>query len=205
MRTPGKIGLAAGMSATMAALWFPYILEAADRFAINTPRRLAMFLAQCSHESRGFTRLSENLNYSAEGLRSTWPKRFDAETAAEYARQPERIANKVYANRYGNGDEASGDGWKYRGQGPIQVTFKDNHRACGEAIGYDLVAHPELLATDPRAGALSAGWFWSRNNLNALADAGDVEGVTRRINGGAHGIEDRRVRYAKAKSALGVA
>ena len=164
-----------------------------EGYGIDTPLRRAHFLAQLAHESGGFTRLVENLNYSADGLRRTWPARFDAATAAEYARKPERIANKVYADRLGNGDEASGDGWRFRGRGYIQLTGRANyadysHKLFGD---YRLVKSPELAA-DPKVAIQLAGEYWKAKGLNALADKGDLNGITRKINGGLIGIEGRR-------------
>ncbi len=181
--------------------WLDALNATFDRFAINTPQRQACFIGQCAHESAGFKVLSENLNYSAKGLRATWPKRFpDDASAAALQRQPERIANRVYAGRMGNGDEASGDGWRYRGRGLIQLTGKANYQAAGRALGIDLLASPDLVAAAQYA-ALTAGWFWQGNNLNALADRLDHAAITQRINGGAHGLEDR---IARSQAALKV-
>jgi putative chitinase len=164
-----------------------------QKYSINTDKRLAHFLSQCGHESGGFRVFSENLNYSAEGLLKTFPKYFTKETAAAYARKPERIANRVYGNRMGNGDEASGDGWKYRGRGCIQLTGKSNYSLYNNAVPENVVASPDLVS-----GSLaldSAGWFWDKNKLNALSDTGTVEQITRRVNGGQHGLTDRKNRY----------
>lgn len=170
------------------------------RFGINTTTRLCAFLAQVAHESGGFRFVRENLNYSAKALRATWPKRFDAVRAAEYERKPEKIAAYVYANRMGNGDEASGDGATYIGRGLIQCTGLANYSNCSTALFGDdrLIHRPELLE-EPTNAALSAGWFWMANGCNQIADAGDFEALTRRINGGTHGLEDRRQWWAKAK------
>jgi putative chitinase len=164
---------------------------------------VAGFLSQCGHESNDFTVLRENLNYSAEGLNKTFKKYFPTvESAQPYARQPEKIANKVYANRMGNGPESSGDGFKYRGRGAIQLTGHDNYKAFADAIGKtidDTVAYCETLE-----GAIeSACWFWKGHGLNALADAQDVLGMTRRINGGTVGLDDRQKRWDNALAALG--
>ncbi len=174
------------------------------RFAIDTPARAAAFLAQLAHESGQLQRWTENLDYRWERLRQVFPRYFptDAEARA-FDRSPERIANRVYAGRMGNGPEASGDGWRYRGRGPIQLTGRDNYRACGAGIGLDLAAEPELLTT-PGAGCLAAAWFWARNGLNALADAGDFVAITRKINGGVAGLAERQAFWARAKAALGV-
>ena len=162
-------------------------------YGLGTKLRQAHFLAQLAHESGGFARLVENLNYSADGLRRTWPSRFDARTAAEYARKPERIANKAYANRLGNGDEASGDGWRFRGRGYVQLTGRANymdfsHKLYGD---YRLVTNPDLAA-DPKVAIQLAAEYWQAKDLNALADKDDLNGITRKINGGHIGIEGRR-------------
>lgn len=177
------------------------LAEACAEFGIDTPARLAAFLAQVAHESANLARLVENLNYSAQGLLAVWPNRFTPEAASAIARQPERIANRVYAGRLGNDDEASGDGWRYRGRGLIQVTGKANYAACGKALGLDLVGAPELLET-PGPAARSAAWFWSSRGLNAPADRGDIEAITRTINGGLTGLADRKAHYAHAVAAL---
>lgn len=177
------------------------LADACAEFGIDTPVRLAAFLAQVAHESANLARLVENLNYSAQGLLGVWPNRFTPEAASALARQPERIANRVYAGRLGNGDEASGDGWRYRGRGLIQVTGKTNYAACGKALGLDLVGSPELLET-PGPAARSAAWFWSSRGLNAPADRGDIEAITRTINGGLTGLADRKAHYAHVVAAL---
>ena len=173
------------------AAWLDALNATFERFEINTPQRQACFIGQCGHESGGFKTLSENLNYSAKGLAATWPKRFPSEAAAEpYHRQPEKIANKVYSDRMGNGNEASGEGWKYRGRGLIQLTGKDNYTRAGAALGVDLVGNPDQVAS-PMYAALTAGWFWSTHKLNALADKMDHKAITKTINGGDLGLADR--------------
>lgn len=160
--------------------------------AINTKDRAAMFIAQCAHESAGFTRFTENLNYSAQGLMRVWPSRFPSfEFAAQYERHPEKIANFVYSNRLGNGNEASGDGWKYRGRGVLQITGKDNYRKAGEGIRYPLERYPEDMLV-PEFGAAAAAWLWVAKGLNELADQDDFLEITRRVNGGLIGLEDRK-------------
>lgn len=176
----------------LADRWAAPLNETMERFQINTPMRAAQFLAQTAHESGGFRMTVENLNYSAEALLRVFRKYFPSdEMARAYARQPEKIANRVYGGRMGNGDEASGDGWRFRGRGLIQLTGRANYTAFAREIAIDVIRDPDRVERAPLA-AVSAGWFWSRNNLNAIADSGDVEAVTRRVNGGTHGLNDRR-------------
>ncbi len=171
------------------------INETFEHFDINTPQRCAMFLAQTAHESANFSATQENLNYSAKGLQGIFKKYFPTQDSTiSYERKPERIANRVYANRMGNGAEASGEGYKYRGRGLIQLTGKDNYTNCGKALGMDLLADPDSVANNPVA-VLSAGWFWDTRKLNTWADKGDVLTVTKRINGGTIGLEDRKRHY----------
>lgn len=177
------------------------LASACTEFDIGTPRRQAAFLAQVAIESGGLKRVSENLNYKASGLQRVFHTHFSEDEAEDYAGQPERIANRVYADRMGNGDEASGDGWRYRGRGLIQMTGHDNYRACGQALGKDLEKDPEYLESAEGA-ARSAAWFWSKHGLNALADAGDIDRISRKINGGDNGIAERREAYATACDAL---
>ena len=172
------------------------------KYEITTPNRIAAFLAQCGHESGGFTVLAENLNYSAEGLRKIFPSRFPSVAAAQpYHRQPEKIANKIYCDRMGNGPESSGEGYKFRGRGAIQLTGKENYSNFAKSIGRSLdetVAYCETLE-----GAIcSAAWFWTTRNLNACADKGDIVGMTRKINGGVIGLEDRKKHYEHALYAI---
>ena len=168
----------------------------------KNPKRMAAFLAQVAHESGGFNAVQENLNYSAQGLRKTWPKRFPTlAIAQQYARNPQKIANKVYANRMGNGSEASGDGWKFRGRGLIQLTGKDNYTRFAKSIGMTLDEAVKYLET-PEGAVASAGWFWDANKLNIYADKGDFTGLTRRINGGTIGLADRKHHYDIALKAL---
>lgn len=184
----------------------PYVnpLNAAMKeFNINTLARQAAFIAQIAHESAEFRMVEENLNYSEAGLLRVFPKYFNAAQARTYARQPQKIANRVYANRMGNGDESSGDGWKHRGFGLLQNTGKDGQTRCGVALGVDLANHPELLKL-PENATRAAAWFWSVNGLNSLADAGKFEAITRRINGGLNGYEDRLTLWKSAKRALKV-
>lgn len=169
--------------------------ETFEVFDISTPKRVAMFLAQTGHESGNFAATQENLNYSAKGLVGTFKKYFPTEeSAAAYARNPQKIANRVYGGRMGNGPESSGDGYKYRGRGVIQLTGKDNYTACGKALDLDLINDPDLVAENPVA-ILSAGWFWDTRRLNQWCDKGDILTVTKRINGGTIGLEDRKHHY----------
>lgn len=167
---------------------------------INTSDRWCMWLAQLGVECEQLQVFEENLNYSAAALLATWPLHFNLGLAAQYARQPQRIANHVYALRHGNGDEPSGDGWRYRGRGAIGLTFFDNYSACGTYLGLDLRGTPELAAGDARFQV--AAWFWMTNGCNQFADAGDVAGCTRRINGGLTGLTERLALFARAKVAL---
>jgi putative chitinase len=170
---------------------------------ITTPQRQAMFLSQLAHESGNFRFVVENLNYSADALRRVFGKYFPTDALAnQYARQPERIANRVYASRMGNGDEASGDGWKYRGRGLIQLTGKDNYASFSLQADNNALVEPDLVA-EPKLAVESAGWYWATNRLNQLADTGDVKAVTRRINGGYNGLEDREAKYNKLMDVLG--
>lgn len=195
-----QLAQALHMSPAKAEEWIDAINTTFETFGIETLEQQASFLGQCAHESNGFTALVENLNYKAESLCKVWPKRFSSlEAAQPYHRNPEAIANKVYANRMGNGDEESGDGWNFRGRGLIQLTGRDNYRACGEALGADLESDPDLVST-PMYAALSAGWFWHKNHLNNIAE--DITAVTKKINGGTHGLEDRVARTQQALNAL---
>jgi len=181
--------------------WLEPLEETFAKYDISTPKRQAAFIGQCAHESGNFKILQENLNYSAEGLMKTWPSRFPTkEVADQYARQPAKIAGKVYNGRLGNTSEE--EAAKYLGRGLIQLTGKENYEHCGEAIGVSLSDQPNLLA-EPHYAALSAGWFWNKKGLNALADAGDYETMTKRINGGLIGLDDRKAKIAKALSVLG--
>lgn len=174
-------------------------------FQINTPLRLAHFLAQCAHESIGFTATRENLRYSATALRRVFRKYFPTDALAQaYAKQPERIGNLVYANRMGNGAPESGDGFRYRGRGYIQLTGKVNYAAFDKFVPEDIVANPDLVAT--KYPLLSAAWFWQKAGLNALADQGAtdavVEKVSRRVNGGTNGLDDRLKQFRKYHAIL---
>jgi putative chitinase len=180
--------------------WLEPLNDTFEKYQINTPKRQACFIGQTMHESGGYKFLRENLNYSARSLMNTWPSRFpDIDTAEKYERNPEKIANKVYGGRMGNTEE--GDGAKYIGRGLIQLTGKENYKNCSDAIGVDLVANPDLLS-DPQYAALSAGWFWNKRNLNASADLMDIVGMTKKINGGVIGLEDRKAKINKVLDIL---
>jgi putative chitinase len=184
---------------------YDQIPDVMSKFAINTPLRLAHFLAQCGHESGDWKFKTENLNYSAQALQSVFRKYFpDEATSAQYARKPEMIANKVYANRMANGDEASGDGWRFRGRGYIQLTGRQNYTSFDKVVEENLLENPDLVAD--KYPLLSAAWFWDSNKLNALADKGstdaDVTAITKRVNGGTHGLEDRLSKFKKYYSLL---
>lgn len=193
--------------------WIVPINNAMARFEIDTPDRTAAFLAQLAHESAETTRLTEGLSYSrADRLCAVWPKRFPTTGAAQpYVKNPEKLANFVYANRGGNGDAASGDGYRYRGRGLFQLTFRDNYRLAGDALNMALVDDPDLVATPPVA-ALTAAHYWQRLGLNALADhqpgdddVKDFEQISIRINGGRVGLVERKRYWAQAQAALGIA
>ena len=204
------IGLleALGVRHALAGQWLPHLSQAAHRYQIDaSPRRLAAWLATIAHESARLTRVIENLNYSAEGLARTWPSRYadmtgqPNATARRIARKPEDIANLTYSGRMGNGGAGSGDGWKYRGRGLIQITGRANYAECGEALDLDLINHPELLEK-PQHACMSAAWFWASRGLNTLADAGSFSNITSRINGGQNGAVDRQALYDMALKVL---
>lgn len=192
--------------------WLPHIIKTCAEFNIDTRERIAAFLAQTAHESAGYTMLEENLNYSDVTMAAVWPARFAVKGpdgkykldekgkkipnafAKALHRKPEAIANAVYSNRMGNGTIESGEGWAHRGMGLKQLTGKDNHKRCGDYLGVDLVAHPELLL-EPEYAARSAGWFWKTNKLNSFADASDIKGMTQVINGGLIGLPQRQALY----------
>ena len=201
--------------------WINAVIETCAEFEINTPQRVAAFLAQTSHESGGYTMLSENLNYKAATLAACWPNRFavlgpdkkpkkdekgkniPTAVANSIAGKPELIANLVYSDRMGNGPAESGEGFAFRGRGLKQLTGKDNYARCGQSLGVDLVGNPDLLL-EPMYAARSAGWFWKANNLASYADKGDLEGMTKRINGGLIGYAERKAKYDKVLAAMNV-
>jgi putative chitinase len=203
--TPEELHEALPCTVADAEKWAGPLTAAMEEFDINTPARQAAFVAQVGHESACMAHLVENLNYSADGLCKVWPARFQTfGDAATYARKPEAIANRVYADRMGNGPTNSGDGWRYHGRGLIQATGKDTYRSLSAALDIDLLANPERLE-EPELAARSAGWFWSTHGCNERADVDDFAGITRKINGGMTGNEDRFALWDRAKRALGVA
>lgn len=203
---------AAGLSAELAERWFAPVSAALFEFGILAPHRVAWWIAQVGTESGGFARLQESFDYKPQGLVDTFDKRMPVALASTLGRQPgermvpierqARIASIVYAGRYGNGEAGTGDGWRYRGRGLKQITFLANYEACGHALGVDLVSQPDRLATDDALAARSAAWFWYANGCNQLADLGNAEQLTRRINGGLNGLDDRRRRWELAKQFL---
>jgi putative chitinase len=184
---------------------FSQIFSVMETFQINTPLRMSHFLAQCAHESGNFKTVNENLNYGAKGLLRTFKKYFPTEAKAlQYERKPEKIANLVYANRMGNGAESSGDGFKYRGRGYIQLTGKVNYESFNKMVDEDIIVNPSLVAT--KYPLLSAAWFWNSRLLNTLADKGATEVavilITKKVNGGVHGLNDRLDKFKKFYSIL---
>ena len=205
------VSASCGASVLRSAQWIQPLQAACDKYQINTPLRAAAFLATCGLESARLTALVENMNYSAAGLESTFGKYFTADEIPEFANKPPMIANRVYANRNGNGDEASGDGWKYRGRGVIGITGRTNYTLCSLGIDLDLINHPELIEQDANA-AMAGAWWWFNRNLNALADAGNFLGLSRAVNLGSstskampNGYSERLALYGAAKHALGIA
>ena len=183
--------------------WYEAMVNQLPQFEVTTAKRVAAFVAQCAHESAGFTVLQENLNYSADALNKLFPKYFvnAGRDATPYHRKPEMIANVIYANRMGNGDTASGEGYKFRGRGPIQLTGKDNYKKFATDFFEDpetVINDPDLVTDDVPTSLYSALWFWNKNNLNKYADASDIKGMTKVINGGYIGLEDRIKHYNHA-------
>ena len=183
--------------------WYESMVEALPQYGITSIPRVAAFIAQCAHESGGFSTLEENLNYKAATLTKIWPQRYPADVAKQYAGKPELIANKSYGGRMGNGPESSGDGWKFRGRGLLQLTGKDNYRNCSKFMFQDetLLDNPDILL-DAYYAIHSACWFWHKNSLNQYADSGDFVTMTKKINGGTIGLEDRKKHFAHAVEVL---
>jgi putative chitinase len=217
MKPESQLLVAAGVRDP--AKWLDAVIETCVEFEINTPQRIAGFLAQTSHESGGYTMLTENLNYRAATLAACWPNRFavmgadkkpikengklvPTKVANSIAGKPELIANLVYSGRMGNGPAESGEGWLYRGRGLKQLTGKYNYEKCGSVLNLNLVLQPDLLL-EPMAAARSAGWFWRSNNLSDFADVGDIKGMTKKINGGFIGLAERQAKYDKCLKAMG--
>ena len=182
--------------------WFDALNILLPDYEINTPKRAAAFIAQCAHESGNFKALKENLNYTAASLSRVWPRLFPPDIAAQYAHNQPKIANRAYSNRMGNGDEASGDGWKYCGRGLIQLTGKNNYQAFADSLEMSVDDVPEYLGTFEGA-AQSACWFWETNNLNTFADKEDILTMTKRINGGTLGLAERQKHYDHALHVFG--
>jgi putative chitinase len=182
--------------------WYDALSRALPDYDINTPHRVAAFLAQCAHESGGFTAIKENLNYKAESLCRVWPRYFNAGNAGQYAHNQEAIANRAYSGRMGNGPEESGDGWKFCGRGLIQLTGRSNYQAFADSLQISIDDASEYLKTFEGC-VQSACWFWEANNLNQYADNGDILTMTKRINGGTLGLDDRTKHYHHALQILG--
>lgn len=195
--------IAAGITPTVARVLLPHLIVAFDRFEIDTPRRMAAFIGEYSHETSGFTRLEENLYYTDPArIAQMFSALREVEKARAFTRQPKALANRVYANRNGNGSEASGDGWNYRGRGLPHLTGRGNYRAAGSALGLPLEQNPDRVA-DPEAAVLVGAWYWKANGLNALADRWQLDAITRSINGAAMaGRTDRVERCNRALEAL---
>lgn len=193
------------LSADRCSLFLPHLVQAMDAHGVTSPARATAFLAQAAHESGELAHLVENLNYSAQALRRVWPGRFPTdELAARFDRHPEQIANHVYGGRLGNGPEASGDGWRYRGRGIFQLTGRSNYSAAAAALNLNLVDNPDQAA-EPAGACATAAWFWLTRGLNALADAGRFTDITRSINGGTLGLQQRISYWQRACRTLGVA
>lgn len=211
--------VAAKVKRELAEKWIGSVQKACAEFGIDTEKRIAAFIAQTAHESGGYTALVENLNYRAATMAVCWPNRFAVKNpdgtwakdakggkvpnkfALSLEKKPEMIANVVYSNRMGNGSIESGEGWKFRGRGLKQLTGKENYTRCSKALGVDLVENPDLLL-EPEYAARSAAWFWSANGCSKFIDADDFVGLTKRINGGTIGLEDRKQRYELALATM---
>lgn len=195
--------LAACIPNSNISQWYDPICNILPNYQITSVLRVAAWLAQMGYESNDLIEIEENLNYSAKGLLATFPRYFTPDLANQYQRNPQMIANRVYANRMGNGDESSGDGYNYRGRGLVQITGKENYTSCSNALYGDtsLVDTPDLLCQID--GAISSScWYWNSRNLNQLADVGDIKSITYRINGGYNGLDERVNRYSKCLQIL---
>lgn len=204
-----QLAAAVGMSDESAALWLAAVNEAGQDCGLNTRARWAMWLAHCGHESQGFRKLGESFDYSPQRLLAVFPRYFTPEVAERLGRNGKHpadqhaIAEIVYGGRMGN-RPGSGDAWRYRGGGLPHLTGRNNYAAGGKHLGLDLLADPDLIRTNRRYAAKIAAWFWDENSINNYADAGDLEGATKAINGGVNGMDDRRVRYQRAMAVLGI-
>jgi putative chitinase len=196
--TPEQLAAACDINPLRAAVWAPLLAQAVARWKIQ---RVPQFVAQCCHESRHFSRLEEDLSYSAERMLAVWPRRFTGLADAEqYARKPRLLANRVYANRLGNGGPESNDGWQYRGRGLLQLTGRANYSQYAVAAGYDVITNPDRIAQDWHLAADSAGWFWATHQLDALSD---ITAITRAVNGGTVGLDHRAAMTVKAMQVFG--
>lgn len=201
--TPQLIEACTGCTPGNALKWAPFLTAAMQEFEIVTADRQAAFLAQLAYESELFAVIEEDMNYRADRLLAVFPNHFTQQEAEAYAHKPQMIANRVYAGRYGNGDESSGDGWKFRGRGLIQTTFRDNYAALVQPLGVDFLADPDALF-EPDLAARSAGHYWLTHGCNQEADSASFRAITRAINGGLNGLNQRINLWARAKKALGV-
>jgi putative chitinase len=212
--TPALLMQAVRPLAVNATRWAAPLQSACDKYSINTPQRLAAFLAQIGHESRSLSASAESFDYSIPALMAEFPRTMPYAMAVKYGRQPNekmvplarqmQIANIVYGNRFGNGNSASGDGWKYRGSGPVQTTFLANFQDAKEGTGIDVVSNPDLVRTDAMTGAMVSAFFWINHGLNSLADSGSFDAITKRINPAMAGAADRNIRFDWCKAALGI-
>jgi putative chitinase len=192
---------AANISLQLAQSLYEGVSSAVNMADLSTPQRLAAFIAQCGHESDGFKYFEENLNYRAESLVRVWPSHFNSNNASEYAHNPEKIANRAYCFRMGNGPEDSGDGWNYRGRGFLQLTGRSNYEQASSDLEIDFLSNPDAVAT-PEGACVTAAWFWKKHNLNNYVDQDNFVGLTKAINGGTLGLENRQQRYEHALNVL---
>lgn len=215
MLTPGMMRqLCPRLTVEQGVAWATELGAAGVEFYVSTPERMAHWLAQLCHESAGLTRLEEDLHYSAKRLAQVWPRRYAVDPRAadlqpnvlahHLAHKPDVLANDVYAGRMGNGPPETGDGWRYHGRGPIQLTGRENYTRAGEALDLPLVEHPEM-ALQVDVGARVAAWYWATHGCNDLADQGDIGAITKAINGGSNGLQDRIAWHKRAMIVLGIA